>query len=436
MAGIFISYRREDASGHAGALMRALETHFPPKDVFLDITDIRGGEAFPGALAAAIRQADVVLVLIGARWLDARDAAGRRRLDDPADYVRHEVALGLRDAGRVIPILLDGTRMPSADELPDEIRALAIRNAMALSNRDWQRDVDLIVDEVRKASFAYRPASSDKAVAVPTDFKRGRAPARAWLLIGAAFLLFALIFLAVAGVLAWNTAAFLARAVQTEGTVVELAATGDGLFRPIIRFTTAGGETITFPAAQASTPPAYDIGETVGVAYDPARPRDARLKTGYLLEAIFAGFAALFGAIGGGIVAKAGGIRRRWRRKTALLSEGRPVMTAFREAELIDTITQNGRHPYRIVTAWDHPLTGEKVLFRSEHVWKDPTDLLKQRSIVVVIDPNNFENYLVDLSILPEEFTEEPGGGFDFSLSAGVSRRRARRLEVTERKSS
>jgi hypothetical protein len=96
------------------------------------------------------------------RWLDARDAAGRRRLDDPADYVRHEVALSLRDAGRVIPILLDGTRMPSADELPDEIRPLAICNAMVLSNRDWQRDVDLIVDEVRKASFAYRPASPTK----------------------------------------------------------------------------------------------------------------------------------------------------------------------------------------------------------------------------------------------------------------------------------
>jgi hypothetical protein len=105
--------------------------------------------------------------------------------------------------------------------------------------------------------------------------------------------------------------------------------------------------------------------------------RGTRLKASYLLEATFAGFAALFG----GGVAKAGGIRGRWRRKAALLSNGRPVMTAFREAELIDTVTQNDRHPYRIVTAWDNPLTGEKVLFRSEHVWKDPTDLLKQRSI-------------------------------------------------------
>ena len=84
-------------------------------------------------------------------------------------------------------------------------------------------------------------------------------------------------------------------------------------------------------------------------------------------------------------------------------------MTSFTGMEVDGGVSINGQNPYRVVTEWEHPVTKKAVRFQSEHVWKDPTNLLRQRSIAVVIDPNNFERYLVDLSELPDEFKQAPG---------------------------
>ena len=85
MAGVFISYRRDDSKGFAGALMRDLDRRLGAEQVFMDIEDIQGGTDFPAVLRRAVQSSDVLLALIGSRWLEARDAQGNRRLDDPTE---------------------------------------------------------------------------------------------------------------------------------------------------------------------------------------------------------------------------------------------------------------------------------------------------------------------------------------------------------------
>lgn len=96
MPGIFISYRRDDSGGHAGALARELGQRFGAEHVFLDLDDIRGGQDFVAALEQALGQCDVLIDLIGRHWLAAADGQERRRLDVPGDFVRMEIAGALR----------------------------------------------------------------------------------------------------------------------------------------------------------------------------------------------------------------------------------------------------------------------------------------------------------------------------------------------------
>lgn len=174
LTGIFISYRREDASGWAGRLQDALRREFPANDVFYDIGSIEIGEDFLEAMRRALSSCGVVIVLIGPRWLDARDEAGRRRLDDPEDWVRLEVAEGLQRPGlRVVPVLVGTATMPKAADLPEPLRSLARRNAHEISDKRWEYDVGQLVVALRKipalaeAEGAVGGAGADAARAEP-----------------------------------------------------------------------------------------------------------------------------------------------------------------------------------------------------------------------------------------------------------------------------
>src|SRR3954452_22224139 len=100
MTSVFISYRRDDASGATGRLYDALlhDVRLPPDAVFMDVDGIKPGIDFLTAIERVLDRADVVLAVIGPEWLTARDGRGGRRLDDPADYVRLEVARALERA--------------------------------------------------------------------------------------------------------------------------------------------------------------------------------------------------------------------------------------------------------------------------------------------------------------------------------------------------
>lgn len=142
---IFISYRREDSAPYAGRLNDRLCLAFGADRVFMDIDDIPLGQDFTTALRENVRAADVVLTVIGPKWLSMTDAAGRRRLDDAHDFVRFEVAEALRQGKRVIPILVNDTPMPRAADLPAELQPLRVCQALQLTDARFDRDAaDLI----------------------------------------------------------------------------------------------------------------------------------------------------------------------------------------------------------------------------------------------------------------------------------------------------
>jgi hypothetical protein len=142
--GVFISYRRSDNQAAAGRLYDNLRLLFLPAQIFMDVASIEPGLNFVDVIKAKLASSDVMLVLIGPRWLAAQDDAGGRRLDDPDDLVRIEIREGLRRNLRVIPVLVDEVKMPSARDLPSVLKPLATRNAVRLSHPTFPQDVELL----------------------------------------------------------------------------------------------------------------------------------------------------------------------------------------------------------------------------------------------------------------------------------------------------
>jgi TIR domain len=150
MPHFFISYRRDDSGGHAGRLYDRLSAHFGAEYVFIDIDTIEAGSDFVAVIENTISQCDILLVLIGKRWLSITDATGQRRLDNPEDFVRLEVQAGLERNIRVIPILVGGAMMPSAEDLPDALTNLARLNVFELSDIRWHTDVGKLIEVTEK----------------------------------------------------------------------------------------------------------------------------------------------------------------------------------------------------------------------------------------------------------------------------------------------
>jgi TIR domain len=150
MGGIFISYRREDSQGEALHLFDDLKESFGADHVFMDVTGIDPGKDFRKVIDGAVGGCDVFIAVIGKKWLDEVDEAGKRRLDDPKDFVRIETAAALSRDVAVIPVLVQGVGMPRSDQLPPEIEALAWRNAFELRHNRWNVDVEELVKALVK----------------------------------------------------------------------------------------------------------------------------------------------------------------------------------------------------------------------------------------------------------------------------------------------
>lgn len=187
MPGIFICYRREDSAGHAGRLFDRLVEHFGNDRVFLDVAGIEPGLDFVEVIEEAVGSSDAVVVVIGREWLDCTDAQGRRRLEDPKDFIRLEVATALRRAIRVIPVLVQGASAPDSESLPQDLEKLSRRQAIELSDARWDSDVSLFIENLKKivrvpssstnsgkTSVEKQPPPSDMAVLDSSSIFGGR----------------------------------------------------------------------------------------------------------------------------------------------------------------------------------------------------------------------------------------------------------------------
>jgi hypothetical protein len=170
---IYISYRREDAAYPAGWLYDRLADRYGGGQIFKDIDSIDVGDDFIEVTADAVGSCDVLLALIGERWLTTTDVLGRRRLDNPDDFVRLEIEAALTRKVRVIPILIDGARMPGANEVPPSLAGLVRRQALELNPARFDFDISRllkVLDRVLAEEVLATGRSGES-----TDSKRDRA---------------------------------------------------------------------------------------------------------------------------------------------------------------------------------------------------------------------------------------------------------------------
>ena len=143
---LFLSYRRSDSLEVVGRIYDRLVRDLGADSVFKDMDNIPLGVDFVDYLDEQIKLSTALLAIIGPTWLTVTDAQGRRRIDDPNDFVRLEVASALRQGIPVVPVLVRGAVMPSALDLPDDLQKLARRNGMAVRpDPDFHNDMNALI---------------------------------------------------------------------------------------------------------------------------------------------------------------------------------------------------------------------------------------------------------------------------------------------------
>lgn len=154
---IFVNYRREDSIALAGRLHDRIAEAFGRDNLFMDVDKIPVGINFEEYLNNQVAQCDAMLSVIGPSWLNAKDEADQRRLDKPGDFVAIEIAAALARNILVIPVLVDGTHMPKASDLPVSLKPLTLRNAIQVRNTNFGSDAEQLITKLREALALGRP---------------------------------------------------------------------------------------------------------------------------------------------------------------------------------------------------------------------------------------------------------------------------------------
>ncbi|WP_052761227.1 TIR domain-containing protein [Sedimenticola thiotaurini] len=146
---IFISYRREDSREITGRICDRLNGEFGKETIFRDVDSIPAGVDFRDHINNTIGQCQVLLAIIGTRWLNAQNAKSERRLELDSDPLRVEIETALQQKIPVIPVLVKNSTMPDADELPHSLQPLAYRNAIIIPGEPYfHNGVDRLIEEL------------------------------------------------------------------------------------------------------------------------------------------------------------------------------------------------------------------------------------------------------------------------------------------------
>ncbi len=171
MSRIFINYRRGDTSPNASRLYEWLSERYGEEQVFMDVDAIEPGLDWEQAIDRAVASSDLVLAVIGNDWL----AELKRRMNDEDDFVRHELAAALRRDIRIIPVLVEGAKMPRSDELPPSLASITRRQAFEVRDERFRFDKQELLRRVDRAlgidvpaqPAATAPAAAEVAPAAP-----------------------------------------------------------------------------------------------------------------------------------------------------------------------------------------------------------------------------------------------------------------------------
>ena len=176
---IFLSYRRADTATSTLALRLELQTHLQAAQIFVDTHTIQSGDAWPHQIDDALRLAKVIIPVIGKAWAGG-DETGKRRIDDPKDWVHRELAIALEQKrSAILPVLVDGARRLRQAELPEPLRELADIQPLKIDLDQWDHDINSLF-QVLKDRFGFQPKTQNvkypeqdplkwKTMAVPWD---------------------------------------------------------------------------------------------------------------------------------------------------------------------------------------------------------------------------------------------------------------------------
>jgi hypothetical protein len=151
MARIFLSYRRDDTAGHTGRIFDHLSERFGAGRVFIDVEGIEAGENFAIAIEERIKDCDTLVAVIGKGWA-AVDPSGKRRLDDPDDYVRQEIETAFRLGVDVVPVLVGGAGVPARRDLPESLSQLSLLNALEIDDRAFLPGAERLILTLEKTT--------------------------------------------------------------------------------------------------------------------------------------------------------------------------------------------------------------------------------------------------------------------------------------------
>lgn len=156
MTNVFISYRRDDAAGHAGRLSDRLIARFGADQVFIDVDDIKPGQDFEQAIEQTLGHCEFLIAVIGPRWLSELN----ERAGNPHDLVQREICLAMARGITVIPVLVGGAKMPAQAELPSVLRAFARCDAIEIDDESFDDDAARLLNflDRRSPPTASRPA--------------------------------------------------------------------------------------------------------------------------------------------------------------------------------------------------------------------------------------------------------------------------------------
>jgi WD40 repeat protein len=277
---IAISYRREDSLPIAGRLYDRLQAKFGKKNVFMDFDSIPPGADFHQHIKQMIERSKLVIAIIGPHWVGEKPDASRR-IDNPADFVRLEIAYALEGGIPIIPLLINTTQMPKPEMLPPDIQDLAFRHALPLdSGMDFHSHVDRLITGIHKA-MALAPRSGRlRKLSKPTASAVDTRPLRKIVNWSAAILL----AVAASGFVLWYVATHTPQpakrvtiANRSNGPIAASAATSPVVGKPVQRSSLPEGseapkETalITAPSPTAVELLTLNVGANVySVAFSP-----------------------------------------------------------------------------------------------------------------------------------------------------------------------
>ena len=157
MCDVFINYRTNDELATANLLNRDLSARFGSNKIFFASKSIDPGDRFEQALLRAVGRSQVLLAVIGSRWLTATNRTGGKALTNPADWTRREILEAFKLGIPVVPILVERTGNLRKDDLPRALAPLASCQSLRLSHRNADADLDRIADQLLRLVPELRP---------------------------------------------------------------------------------------------------------------------------------------------------------------------------------------------------------------------------------------------------------------------------------------